>query len=187
MSTTALIPGSLGAISRRNGTSLAESFMSAELICIVDVSGSMNADDSRNGKSRYTVACEELANLQATMPGKVAVIAFSYTAMFCPSGIPPYLGAGTDLAKALRFAKIADGTVRFVIVSDGAPDNKEEALKESRGFKSRIDCVYVGPESNTGAADFLRRLAAASGGQFVTAEKAIELASAITNLMLKAG
>lgn len=171
-------------MAKQTGASLAESFMSADLICIVDVSGSMAIDDSRNEKSRYAVACEELSNLQNTMPGRVAVIAFSDQVEFCPSGCPLYLGGGTDLAKALRFAKVADGTVRFVVVSDGEPDDKDAALKEARGFKSRIDTVHVGPETDTRAADFLRQLAAASGGQFVVAAKAVELATAITRLML---
>ncbi|HOR01504.1 MAG TPA: VWA domain-containing protein [Anaerolineae bacterium] len=105
METQAIVPGSLSAIAAREGQSLAETFLNADAVILVDTSGSMMSGDSRGGRSRYNVALEELAHLQAHMPGKLAVIAFSDSTVFAPGGQPPLLGSGTNLAGALRFAK----------------------------------------------------------------------------------
>jgi len=180
----AIVKGSLSDIARQNNTSIAESFMSADVIIIVDTSGSMDTRDARGNKSRYDVALEELARLQRELPGKIAVIAFSSTVQFIPGGIPPFLGGGTDLAGALRFVRVADGLVRFIVVSDGQPDNEKSALDVARGFRSRIDVVYVGPEDSLwGGREFLERLAKASGGTF-SAQKVDELASTVSQLLL---
>ena len=69
----AIIPGSLNAVAQQNGQSIAESFINADCIIICDTSGSMSACDSRGNRSRYDVACEELKNLQASLPGKLAL------------------------------------------------------------------------------------------------------------------
>jgi len=184
--TTAIVPGSLGAMAQGAGTSLAEAFLGADVLVLVDVSGSMATPDSRGGQRRYDVACSELRKLQAEMPGKVGVIAFSGNVEFCPGGVPPLMAGNTDLAAALRFAQPADGTVRFIIVSDGEPDAPGEALRVAGTFKSRLDTVYVGPESERGGADFLRRLAAASGGRHVVADRAMDLAAATQGLLAAA-
>lgn len=157
--TRALVPGSLQAIALQQGQSLAESFLSADAIILVDVSGSMHG-------AAYEQACAELRKLQGDLPGKVAVIAFSDRPEFAPGGRPRYIGSGTDLARALAFVHVADGTgVRFIIISDGYPDDGEAALRQARTFTSQIDVVYIGPEGGAGAA-FLRKLAQASGGQY---------------------
>lgn len=184
---TAIVPGSLGAIAQRTGASLAESFMNAELVAIVDTSGSMNSRDARGGRQRYEVACDELATLQKAHTGKIAVISFSDRAQFCPAGIPMYMGNLTDLAGALRFAKVCDAaTMRFVVVSDGEPNDAEAALSVARTYQGRIDTVFVGPEGGRGAA-FLQRLAAAQGGRTATASCADMLAATIERLALSAG
>lgn len=185
--TTALVPGSLGAVAERDGKSLAETFLSADAIVVVDTSGSMEEMDARGGKSRYDVACEELRRLQRDLPGKIAVIAFSSWVQFEPSGVPTFLSGGTNLAEALRFVKPADGCVKFVVISDGYPDNETEAVQVARTFESKIDTVYVGPEDERSGADFLKRLAASTGGRNVVAEKAIELAETVETLLLRAG
>lgn len=102
-----LVKGSLADIAKSRGETLAESFLDADCIVIVDVSGSMESEDAAGGKSRYKVACDELAALQSTMPGKIAVIAFSHEVIFCPNGVPLNIGGGTNLAGALTFAKAA--------------------------------------------------------------------------------
>ena len=166
MSTNTLVVGSIGAIAQRSGQSIAVTFMSAEIIAIVDVSGSMATHDARDLQSRYEVACQEMATLQAKHPGAVAVVAFSDSAQFCPGGVPIFQAGGTDLAKALRFVKVADGTVRFVVISDGHPDSADAAIEVAQTFTSRIDSVFVG--SDPRGAEFLTRLSAAAGGQHST-------------------
>jgi hypothetical protein len=185
MNNTALVTGSIGAISQRTGASLAETFVNADVVILVDVSGSMSDTDSRGGRSRYDVACEELAILQNGNPGKIAVLAFSNNTIFVPTGQPPLLGGGTDLAGALKFAKMADtGDMRFVVISDGEPADQGTALSEAAQYKGRIDVVYVGPEERPSGREFLRRLAALKGGQTVTADKAQQLASKTQTLLL---
>lgn len=185
MAQNAIVVGSLSAVAKAGGHSLAESFISCDAIILVDVSGSMAADDAREGKSRYDVALEELAALQATMPGKLAIIGFSDKAEFCPGGVPVFAGAGTDLANALRFAQVADvGGMRFVVISDGAPNDGEAALRVAATYKGRIDTIYVGPELDVSGRDFLAKLAAAHKGQTVTADRASLLAEKTTQLLL---
>lgn len=180
---TSLVAGSIGAVAQQSGKSIAESFVNADAIIVVDTSGSMESNDSRGGKSRYNVACEELKNLQASLPGKLALLSFSDDVQFCPSGVPFLFGGGTDLAKALKFAKTADVTgMRFIVISDGEPSDESAALEVAKTFKNRIDTIYVGPENGSGQA-FLKRLAKASGGQGTTAAQVKELASNIKNLL----
>lgn len=180
-----IVVGSIAALAEQSNTSIAESFLSADVIILVDVSGSMNARDSRNNQSRYDVACQELARLQRDLPGKVAVVAFSSTVQFAPGGVPPFEAGGTDLVAALRFVQVADGLMRFIVISDGEPQDKEKSLAIARQFKSRIDVIYVGPEDDyAGGRRFLEQLASSSGGQFVTADRAMELADKIETLLL---
>ncbi|NPV77942.1 MAG: VWA domain-containing protein [Anaerolineae bacterium] len=182
---TAIIPGSLGALAKQEGKSLAESFVNADLIVIVDTSGSMSSNDSKNGKSRYETACEELAALQENHPGKIAVLSFSNEVIFCPSGIPTNLGGGTDMAKALQFAKIADVPgMQFILISDGEPDDETKTLQVARTYQNKISTIYVGPEERPTGRDFLQRLAAATGGQTITVDRARELKAGIEKLYL---
>jgi len=184
--TNAIVTGSLSAIAHRDDKSIAETFISADIVVIVDTSGSMCAKDSRGGNTRYQIACEELAMLQSSLPGKIAVIAFSDTTIFCPSGIPFYFGGNTNLAGALTFAKVADVPgMRFIVISDGEPDDEEATLRVARSYKNRIDVIYVGPEDRPHGRSFLERLASASGGIVATADRAKELAPTIEKLLLK--
>lgn len=183
-----IIPGSLAAIAEQENKTIAETFVNADLVVIVDTSGSMNTHDSRGGRSRYKVACEELAAIQANHPGKIAVIAFSNFPMFCPDGIPHYFGEGTDMAEALRFAKIADVPgMNFILISDGEPDDCSTTLSIARTFQNKINVIYVGPEDKPSGRKFLEELAAATGGQSVTADRAKELKASIEKLYLTAG
>lgn len=177
--TTALVPGSLQAIAQRDGQSLAESFLGVDAIILVDVSGSMSG-------TPYVRACDELRKLQADLPGKVAVIAFSDRPEFAPAGTPRMIGGGTDLARALAFVHVADDCgVRFIVISDGYPNDPEACLSQAKKFKSRIDCVFIGPAGDSGE-DFLKRLAAASGGQY-SKNAVSEVAERAKTLLLAAG
>jgi Mg-chelatase subunit ChlD len=184
MSNTSIVKGSIAAIAKDSGKSLAHTFVDADVVVLVDTSGSMGTCDSRAGHSRYDVACDELAALQNSLPGKVAVISFSDRVMFCPNGIPLNLRGGTDIAGALRFARVADVPgMRFILISDGEPDDPQAALAEARQFKAQIDVIYVGSEILPTGRDFLTQLARASGGQAVTADQAKQLASIARRLL----
>lgn len=181
---TAVVPGSLAAISVDKHQTLAESFCNADAVILVDCSGSMAVRDSKGGESRYDVACQELARLQHDIPGKLAVIAFSTDVEFSPAGVPRYMGGSTDLAGALRFAKVADlPGMRFFVISDGYPDNPQKALDIARFYKATISTIYVGPENDPEGLQFLEQLAAAAGGQAVKAERVLELADKMRPLL----
>lgn len=182
--TNAIVQGSLKAISQNNGKSIAESFINCDVIVIVDTSGSMATQDGNNGRSRYAVACDELRQLQANLPGKIAVFSFSDRVQFCPGGVPIYEGGGTNMAAALRFAKAADvPDMQFIVISDGQPNSEDETLAVAKTYRNRIDTIYVGPEERPAGRDFLQKLANCSGGQIVTADRAKELSASITFLL----
>jgi len=162
---TSVVKGSLADIARMTGKSVAETFVDAECITIIDSSGSMNDTDTPTGASRYTVACRELEKIQERFPGKVAVIAFSTDANFCPGGVPTTPGGGTDMGKALEFTKIADiDGMKFILISDGEPNDSNHTLGIAKTYKCKIDTIFVGSEGGAGSA-FLRQLANSSGGQ----------------------
>lgn len=184
MTQTAIVPGSIAAVSFQTKASVAETFVNADAVIVVDTSGSMDAADSRGGLTRYAVACDELAKLQRNMPGKLAVIAFSDTAIFCPGGQPYQFHGGTNLAHALAFAKIADVTgMRFYVISDGYPDDAPAALNEAARYKAPISTIYVGPESDQAGRQFLAQLASTAHGQAVKAERVMELADKMITLL----
>ena len=183
----AIVTGSLTAVARQRGRPLAEQFLDVEHVAIVDVSPSMEERDSRGGRPRIDVAQEELAALQAEFPGRIAVFAFSDACRLVAGGVPSRSGGGTDLANALRTTWPYDGLgVRFVVISDGEPDDPEAALEAARAYRSPISTVYCGPEGGPGRR-FLRRLAESTRGGHATAARAAELALAVRPLLLGSG
>lgn len=183
MSLQAIVPGSLSAVSGKANMSLAESFLNVDALVVVDTSGSMANNDAAGGKTRYAAAVEELTRLQATLPGKIGVISFSDYPVFCPGGVPQNLGDGTNLSGALKYVKPADGLgIKFVLISDGLPDEPQDAIITARKFKTKIDVVYVGPEKGSGS-EFLAELAAATGGKSVAADLAKDLNNKVQLLL----
>jgi len=183
---TQLVQGSIAHVARAQNLTLAEAFMSAKAIVVVDVSCSMAIDDCPGNRKRYDVACEQLFQLQRDLAGQVAVVSFSDYPRFCPGGIPSQPTGGTDLAAALRFVYPADGTgIRLILISDGEPNSADDALKQAANFTSKIDTVYCGPETGLGR-DFLRRLAEASGGVYTnqTVKDLPQLAATVQQLLV---
>lgn len=181
---TQITTGSIGAIAVQKNQSLAETFVSCDVIIMVDTSGSMSSRDAQGGRSRYETACEELASLQKNLPGKIAVFGFSSDTEFCPGGIPTFFGGGTNMVKALRAVKVADlPGMRFILISDGEPDEPSSTLEVARSFQNHIDVIYVGPEERPAGRKFLQELAAATGGKSVTAACADRLAESAQQLL----
>jgi Mg-chelatase subunit ChlD len=164
----AMVAGSLEAVAKKNNASIATGFLSVKCLVMVDVSASMGANDTTGGRSRYQAACEQLAALQGENPGEVGVCAFSNRAEFCPGGVPVNMHGGTDMKAALRMLKMADGCgIRMILISDGEPDDAEGTLREASRFTSKIDTIYIGPETGEGR-EFLRKLSQATGGISIT-------------------
>lgn len=176
-----IVAGSLGAVARKNDSTIAMGFMNVKAFVMVDVSGSMSQGDAGSGRSRYTAACEQLEALQNANPGEIAVAAFSNHADFCPAGVPIMQGGMTDMVAALKMMLMADNTdIRLVLISDGEPDDEKTALAVASKFKSKIDTIFVGSETGPGR-QFLKDLAAATGGIAVV-NKVGELGSLKDNI-----
>jgi hypothetical protein len=176
------VTGSLAQQAQQKGQSLAESFISADCIVLVDTSGSMGMSDGMEN-TRYERACDELKKIQNSMPGKICVISFSDETMFCPAGVPWDYGMGTDLARALKFSKVADvPDMRFIVISDGQPDDPQAAINAASQYKNRIDTIFIGGSSNEGQA-FLERLAKASGGIAARDFSAAQLSDTVKGLL----
>ena len=179
----AIVRGSLSQIAAQSGKSLAESFIHCDAVVLVDTSASMGTYDT-SARSRYAAALSELQALQEALPGKIAVISFSDRAVFCPAGIPEFLNAGTDVAAALQFARVADVPgMQFFLISDGELDSAADALRVARQYSNRINTIFVGPEMG-GGRRFLNDLALATGGTQYVAELTKALGATIQQAML---
>ena len=84
----AIVKGSLSQIAKETGRTLAESWINVDAVILVDISLSMTECDARGGKSRYDVAQEELTELQNSLPGKIAIVAFFRKTVLCPNRQP---------------------------------------------------------------------------------------------------
>jgi hypothetical protein len=184
MNKSLMTVGSIGQVAESGDKSIAAAMVSCEVVVVLDVSGSMTERDAgENGwEMRQDVAERQLAEIQATHPGQVALVCFSHEVEFLPGGIPRWQHMSTDMAAALRFARMADGVCRVVVVSDGEPDSQEAALNEAREYKHPIDVIFIGPKGGHGER-FLLDLARETGGKRFTADRPGELAAGVIALL----
>lgn len=181
----AIVTGSLSAISQSTGKSLAESFMNADCILLLDESGSMGSNDAKDNKSRRQVAREEVIRLQKDYPGKIALIVFSDRPVFCPSGIPQTLDGSTNLYDALNYIKPCDNTgMKLILISDGVPSRQEDCITLASTFISKIDVVFIGNETDyQGGRKFMERLASVTGGKSLKSDTPGMLGKEVTLLL----
>lgn len=182
---SAIVKGSLSNIARKTGKPLAESFLSADLIVLLDDSGSMSVSDAPNGLTRKEAADKELRQLQVNYPGKIALVAFADYPIFCPNGSVMPCGGSTAMADALQFVKVADDCgLKIVLISDGAPNNEDKTLQVATTFTSRIDCIYIGREGGYGQ-EFLDKLMKVTGGKRFEADAPGMLGDGVNRLLLE--
>lgn len=189
--TTALAParGSLQQWSVATGQPLAKVMLRVNACILVDCSGSMSACDAPGGKERYTVACAELSTLQSELPGRLAIFGFHSMCSFFPNGQLPKPILGTDIANALTYCRHLDTPgMRFILISDGEPDDAPAALQVARGYRNRIYTIYVGPRTFPACEGerFLQRLATLRSGEAVTCDRLAGLLPAMQRLLLTA-
>lgn len=178
------IQGSLSHVARKKNQSLAESFLNAEIVILLDDSVSMGSQDAPNGLTRREMAKKELVRLQKQNPGKIALICFADFPLFSPTGDVIPCGGTTAMAEALKFVKVADDCdLKIVLISDGAPNSEEKTLRVAATFKSRIDCIYIGRENGYGLA-FLNKLMEVTGGQRFEADAPGMLGNGVERLLL---
>ena len=184
-----LIIGSIGQIAQSTGQALAETFLSASAILILDCSGSMSANDAPDGKSREQAAREQLIRLQATHKGKLALVCFADYAIFAPTGLPVNCGSMTNMVAALKYVQPADDTsTQFILISDGSPNDEKETLQVAKEFKTAIETIYIGPENDReGGRTFLEKLARTTGGKAMISDAPGLLGNGIERLLLQEG
>lgn len=184
---TNLVQGSLGQIANRDNISLADAFLNADEIVLVDTSGSMKTNDSTGGLSRYNVACTELVRLQHDLPGKIALFSFSDECLFCPSGIPVLLGGGTNLLRAINHVIGADSLVGFTIISDGYPDpgTDHQIIDLASRMQSRINTIFAGPVEDETGRRFMQQLAQVARGKSHLSANAADLSGGMKLLLEK--
>lgn len=191
----AVARGSVKDVAEAQGISIEAALMQAEVIVLIDQSGSMSAGDAANGLSRFDKAEEELRRIQEAYPGAVVVVQFSDAPEFLPGGVPTRIGSDTNMTAALRWIKNAgaDGLFTVVLISDGEPtsphartsaDAEREVLDFAATLRGSIHTIFIGPESDMyGGRAFLERLAHATGGQKFVARKPGELAPGVIALL----
>lgn len=125
---------------------------------LADISASMGAP-AAGEQRKIDVLREAVAG--ARRGSQIELFAFSADVRPC-SDIPEP-ESNTNLALALRTVNsgVPGATL---LISDGRPDNEAAALSAAREFKGVIDVLYIGPESDLSAINFMQTLARITGG-----------------------
>lgn len=160
---------------------------SAEVVCLLDYSGSMTDLVGHSGMSKHQHLVIALADVLQSNP-KVRLIAFGTNVRNGkevweakdPSGLGSPAG-GTPLHKALQFARQYRPR-KTIIISDGLPDCERSAEQEADQLTGAIDTIYCGPDGHP-ALQFLRKLAKDSGGTSVHWDGYRSLADGIRALL----
>lgn len=144
----ATLPVATGAADRAKKQSDAR----PNVLAILDVSASM-ALPGHGGQRRIDILRTAIAALPP-MP----LLSFSTTTTISMT-IPEPCGS-TNMAAALREgAAMNPRTV--IVISDGQPDDDLAALRAARHFQCAIHTLFVGPEIDREAIDFMAQLAKA--------------------------
>lgn len=155
---------------------------SAEIIALVDTSGSMGDVLGSLGMSKYEQLKIALGDVRRWYP-RIRIVTFDASAREV-TDLPAYAqGGATDLAGALKLAARWKPR-KTVVISDGLPTTgTDEALAAARALSGSIDTIYCGPDGHDAACDFLRSLAKECAGVSVAWNGYGELGAAIRGLL----
>ena len=134
-------------------------------LIIADVSGSMNSP-AWGGQSKIKILRSSVAECLGKRPG-TKLIAFSDYANEVFE--IPHASGSTALHTALLFAERYKPSVTLVI-SDGQPDDSEAAIAQARLLTGIINVLYIGPDCDVQAIDFMRRLSRVRYGECFTSD-----------------
>ena len=154
-------------------------------VLVADVSGSMSSP-AWSGRSKASVLGAAVADLMRETPAP-CLIAFSSRVYDRVSVLPEPNGT-TALHLALACA-VGYQPGATLVISDGQPDDEQHALAQAERLSGRIDTLYVGPDSDRAAIDFMRRLARVGCGRDMRADLGRpqpRLGSTIRQLLLSA-
>jgi hypothetical protein len=162
----------------------------SDAVILADVSSSM--DELAGARRKAEILQEAIDGILPTLPA-VRLVAFGSVVTDIPEGRPlPRPSGGTALARALdHIAPLRPA--RTLVVSDGRPDNADEALAAADRLSGTIDVIYVGPDDDAEALAFMGRLARAGAGRVVVHDLrrqpggAEALAGAVRRLALPRG
>jgi hypothetical protein len=133
------------------------------IIFLLDISGSM--DSIVDDKSKI----DHLTDVMLKYPDAKMICFSSKVEMIDNIKNIPRPAGSTNLALALKYIKSKeDNTIeRVVLVSDGEPDDKNEAFKASEKLNLPIDIIFIG-KMGTDAEIFMEQLSKQTGGQHFT-------------------
>jgi hypothetical protein len=136
----------------------------AAVVILCDVSSSM--DERAGSRRKIDLLREALDSVWSELPdARLVAFASTPTDLAGPSDLPAPAG-GTALHLGLD-AAARHRPGRTVVISDGQPDSETAALDAAGRLPGQIDVIYCGPDSDTGAIDFMTRLARLGGGRVV--------------------
>ena len=141
---------------------------------VADVSLSM-ATPAWGGRTKHDVLREAVM-----ASGHDEIVAFSSVPVVVRPDQLPLPSGSTALHNALDRA-ILEQPRRLLVISDGEPDDPRAALASARSFDGTIDVLYIGPESNPAAIEFMASLARSGRGNLHRNDIAKASAPALTN------
>jgi Mg-chelatase subunit ChlD len=133
-----------------------------QVVILADISASM-AGPAWGGQRKIDILREAVAGALQQASARL----FVFSGGVREVRTVPEPEDNTNLAGALLSAQELDPGVTLVI-SDGHPDNAAAAIEVAQKFRGVIDVLYIGPETDSAAISFMKRLAAAAGGDMRT-------------------
>ncbi len=155
--------GHIQAHSGKTEEDFLKDMVEADAVVIADVSGSMGISDAgEDGKTeRWAILVKALD--KTAVAQKIVIVAFSEDAQVV-WGEVPRPNSTTNLAGALRYVReFASGDMKYVVISDGEPDDEKAALIAARDL-GPISTIFCGPRNGSGQ-KFLERLATVTKGR----------------------
>lgn len=152
-------------------------------VILLDISGSMN-ERVESGQRKIDILREALD--RPLLPDEVAIAFHSISTQLPNLQSIPEPGGGTALHLALAQV-IKLHPRQTLVVSDGKPNLKEQALIEAQKITGLINTLYIGRDNDLDAIRFMRELARTRYGVSRTCDIRIvtpkELGAAITFLL----
>ncbi len=131
-------------------------------VMLLDVSGSM--EECINGRRKVDMLKDAV---EAAASG---IETYCFSSSCVKTKIIPQPQGGTDLADAFCVLKnVAPAAMHLILVSDGMPDNVENAIYHGKRLQCPINVIYIGVQGDSGES-FMRRLAEDTGGKWLTVD-----------------
>lgn len=130
-------------------------------LLIIDISGSMN-DLIAPNMTKLKVMEDSLSKLPTR---HCSCLLFNSTTQWWQGGALPAACGGTAMHLALSVGANIQ-PISSLVVSDGEPDDPDQALAIAQTMPGSISTLYIGSDSNRNAIGFMRRLAQIGMGSF---------------------